>query len=80
MVTQLREQGLDALPGFSEQWAERFEANLVAAHRGFEADGGGVEQVLLPLAAQVALVADQDTVVKLCFQVVKVVDVVRGSP
>jgi hypothetical protein len=77
LVAQLREQGFDALAGFPQHGAERGEVGLVAAHGRFQPDGGGVEQVLLVLAAQVALVADQDTVVQLRFQVVEVVDIVR---
>jgi len=47
LVAQLREQGFDAFPGFPQHGAEWDKVNLVAAHRRFQLDGGGVEQVVL---------------------------------
>ncbi len=78
LAAQLREQVLDALPGFPQHWAERSEIELVAAHGRFQADGGGVKKVVLPLAAQIALVAHQDAMAKLRLQVVQVMDVMFG--
>ena len=78
LVAQLREQGFDAFTGFPQHRAEWLEVGLVSAHGGFEAGGGGVEQVVLPLAAQIALVADQDAMAKLRLQVVQIMDVMFG--
>ena len=70
LVAELRKQGFDALSGLAQERVERLVIVLVMAHGRFQADGGGVEQVILVLSAQVALVRDQDAVVELRLEVV----------
>ena len=79
LVAELGKQGLDALSGLAQERVERLVVELVMAFWRFQANGGGLEQVVLVLAAQVALVADQDAVVQLRLEVVEVMDVVRGG-
>lgn len=70
LIVELRKQGLDTLSCVAQERVERHIVELVIAFWCFQANVSSLEQVVLVLATQVTLIAHQDALVQLCFEVV----------